>query len=383
MEKNKFLNLLGLSDFLKQLKNLFVTKNELVNIQPDWSVTDTNSNAYIKNKPTSMPASDVSSWAKESKKPTYTASEIGADPSGSASSALSSAKVYTDEKVSELINGAPETLDTLKEIADAIEENDTIVEALDNAIGSKANANDLTSHINNSTMHITASERTKWDSAKTHADSVHAPSNAERNAIVSIKKNGQALNPDSTRSVNIEVPDDYIISGEQTSTSSVDGGLNTFTFRTSKGESSTFNIKNGSKGSKGERGLTGAKGATGTRGSKWYNGTAITGTSTTATVFSGSGISNALIDDYYLNTSTSYVYKCTVSGSASAAKWVYIGSIRGIAGINATTTSVATSSKNGLMSSADFIKLSNMTNEILLESEPTNQQNGDYWIKEY
>lgn len=39
--------------------------------------------------------------------------------------------------VSALINGAPETLDTLKEIADAIEENETIVDALNSSIGNK------------------------------------------------------------------------------------------------------------------------------------------------------------------------------------------------------------------------------------------------------
>ena len=34
--------------------------------------------SQITDFPTSMPASDVSTWAKESKKPTYTASEVGA-----------------------------------------------------------------------------------------------------------------------------------------------------------------------------------------------------------------------------------------------------------------------------------------------------------------
>lgn len=38
-------------------------------------------NTDIDNKPTSMPASDVSAWAKAAEKPTYTASEVGASPS--------------------------------------------------------------------------------------------------------------------------------------------------------------------------------------------------------------------------------------------------------------------------------------------------------------
>ncbi|MDE6724525.1 MAG: hypothetical protein K2J79_02875, partial [Ruminiclostridium sp.] len=94
----------------------------------------------------------------------------------------------------------------------------------------------------------------------------------------------------------------------------------------------------GAKGDKGDNGATGAAGAkgatgaTGTRGSRWTVGTAITGTSTTATVFSGSGITDALVNDMYLNTSTGYVYKCTVAGAAAAAKWVYAGSIKGVKG---------------------------------------------------
>lgn len=49
--------------------------------------------------PSSMPASDVSAWAKASTKPTYTASEVGADASGAAAQALTDAKAYTDTAV--------------------------------------------------------------------------------------------------------------------------------------------------------------------------------------------------------------------------------------------------------------------------------------------
>lgn len=48
---------------------------------------------------------------------------------------------YTDARIADLINGAPETLDTLKEIADAMAENQDVVQALDEAIGKKVNAN--------------------------------------------------------------------------------------------------------------------------------------------------------------------------------------------------------------------------------------------------
>lgn len=52
-----------------------------VNVQSDWNTTDTGADAYIKNKPTSMPASDVSAWAKAASKPSYGWEEIGSKPS--------------------------------------------------------------------------------------------------------------------------------------------------------------------------------------------------------------------------------------------------------------------------------------------------------------
>ena len=51
-----------------------------VNVQADWNVVDENSDAYIKNKPTAMPASDVLAWAKAANKPSYSWSEITSKP---------------------------------------------------------------------------------------------------------------------------------------------------------------------------------------------------------------------------------------------------------------------------------------------------------------
>ena len=48
------------------------------------------------------------------------------------------ANAYTNEKVAQLVNGAPETLDTLKEVADAMAQNKDVVDALNQAIGTKA-----------------------------------------------------------------------------------------------------------------------------------------------------------------------------------------------------------------------------------------------------
>jgi hypothetical protein len=97
--------------------------------------------------------------------------------------------------------------------------------------------------------------------------------------------------------------------------------------------------------------FTGATGATGTAGSVWYTGTAITGTSTTATAFSGSGIADAKVDDQYLNTDTGNTYKCTTAGNASTAKWVYTGNIKGATGATgaagASAITISITSSNG------------------------------------
>lgn len=65
------------------------------------------------------------------------------------------------------------------------------------------------------------------------------------------------------------------------------------------------------------------QGSTSGGGDTTYRGTAITGTSTTATAFSNSGITAAKVGDWYINTNNGNVYQCTVAGNAATAKWVY------------------------------------------------------------
>lgn len=116
-----------------------------------------------------------------------TYSQVGADKAGASDEALASAKgyadekmtasyqnatAYTDQQISYLINGAPEDLDTLKEIADAMEQHRNVMDALNEAIGKKANASELQTHESNETIHITASEREKWNEITTLKEKV-------------------------------------------------------------------------------------------------------------------------------------------------------------------------------------------------------------------
>ena len=63
--------------------------------------------------------------------------------------AYANSNYYTDEKIAALINGAPSTLDTLKEIANAMSEHEDVVKALNDAIGEKANESEFNSHVTN------------------------------------------------------------------------------------------------------------------------------------------------------------------------------------------------------------------------------------------
>lgn len=70
---------------------------------------------------------------------------------------------------------------------------------VDSLLSNKAASSALTSHTGNSTVHITSSERTAWNAAKTHADSAHAPSNAEanQNAFSNVKIGNFTIAADS------------------------------------------------------------------------------------------------------------------------------------------------------------------------------------------
>lgn len=86
------------------------------------------------------------------------------DETGKASVDFTTANTYADNAVAaakaDLIGGAPETYDTLKEIADYIEDHKDVETALNAAIGNKANSADVYSKDEADTMFAAASYAT-------------------------------------------------------------------------------------------------------------------------------------------------------------------------------------------------------------------------------
>ncbi len=77
-----------------------------------------------------------------------------------------------------------------------------------------ANADIIDSALNRLTQKATSEadgllskeDKVRYDDAKLHAESVHAPSDAERNTIVKIKQNDIVLDPDNSRTINLHIP---------------------------------------------------------------------------------------------------------------------------------------------------------------------------------
>lgn len=225
---------------------------------------------------------------------------------------------YTDTKISQLINSAPTTLDTLGEIAAAMVENATVVEALDVAIGQKADKiyvdeaiaaismPDISDQItevlaeakasgefdgedgisathswNGTTLTITSA------SGSSSADLKGADGKSGTNGIsptVSTSKSGKVTtvtiaDVNGTKTVTINdgadgAPgaagsdgkdgaagkDGTSVTVKSVSESSADGGSNVVTFSDGK----TLTVKNGSKGSAGSKGDQGDTGRRGT-----------------------------------------------------------------------------------------------------------------------
>ena len=86
----------------------------------------------------------------------------------------------------------------------------------------------------------------------------------------------------------------------------------------------------GPQGEPGTPGTPGEAGKDGIRGSKWFSGTGISGGSgIEEQVFASSGVTDALINDRYLNTDEGNVYICAQAGDADTATWSYELSIMG------------------------------------------------------
>ena len=97
----------------------------------------------------------------------------------------------------------------------------------------------------------------------------------------------------------------------------------------------------GPEGKQGPEGQKGDTGDTGQRGSRYISGTSVTGTSTIGTKFVSTGITDALIHDYYINTDTGNLYECTLPGPADVAEWTYICNIKGPTGATGPAGSIS------------------------------------------
>ena len=86
---------------------------------------------------------------------------------------------------------------------------DEVSTTINNAI--KDFKNTIHTHANKAVLDkievaLTNALKANYDKAYTHSQSAHAPSNAEKNIINTVKVNGTALTPDSNRAVDISVP---------------------------------------------------------------------------------------------------------------------------------------------------------------------------------
>lgn len=100
----------------------------------------------------------------DQEKPVSTAQQDAIDQS------YQQATGYTNQKIAELINGAPSTLDTLGEIANAMKNNADVVITLDTAIGKKADAGHIHDDRYYTEMEVNTLLNSKASSVHVHDD---------------------------------------------------------------------------------------------------------------------------------------------------------------------------------------------------------------------
>lgn len=215
-----------------------------VNVQSDWNVTNTTSDAYIKNKPTALladggNADTVNNHTVETNvpadavftdtvytHPNYTAKtnglyKITVDNTGHVSGTKSVSKAditalgipAQDTTYSEagtslgLVKSGGDVTISSGVITVNDDSHNHIIGNIDNLQATLDSKVDSVDGKGLSTNDLTGTLKSNYDAAYTHSQQAHAPSDAEKNVIVGIQKNGTDLTVNSsTRKVNITVP---------------------------------------------------------------------------------------------------------------------------------------------------------------------------------
>lgn len=183
---------------------------------------------YLVDNPIPEKTSDLNndSGFVTAESPTFTGTPKAPTPADTDNSTRIATTSYVKTLISNLVNGAPETLNTLKEIADALEENDDVVQALNEAIGNKVDkasgkglsTNDYTDTEKNKLSGIaTGAEvnvQSDWNATDSNSDSFikNKPTiPTVNNGTLTIQKNGTNVqtftaNQSGNATANITVP---------------------------------------------------------------------------------------------------------------------------------------------------------------------------------
>lgn len=172
------------------------------NPRPDWNQTDETKADFIKNKP---------SIGAIAKKDEITKTDLTSDVQASldkADTAIQSidglaTEIYVNEKVANIVNSAPETLDTLNELAQALGDDPNFATTVATQIGQKVDKEEGKELSSND---FTDEYQSKLDGIE---------SEAQVNLIESISANGTPLEPDENKNVDIPLATTKFEQGEE------------------------------------------------------------------------------------------------------------------------------------------------------------------------
>ena len=110
------------------------------------------------------------------------------------SAAESAAKAHAEQKVADLVDGAPETLNTLNELAEALRDNKDIITVLEQSIAQKANASDVEVLTNT----VSQNKANADEAIKALQDRATALETADANLLADIVELETAINNNTT-----------------------------------------------------------------------------------------------------------------------------------------------------------------------------------------